>query len=133
MNPPNSIRQTNRRKTPMDYGTSPLADLTAEQLTFLQDDFADRTAAGAAFLTNHLWNWRQRVNLAALEMRSPTNSILGQVFGSIKAGYFFFHNTLGPNTCPADFGLDVPGDAPVELYDLLTDAWRAYLHSHASV
>ena len=82
----------------------------------------DAVLCGAALLDVELPGWRSRVDVQALDMRSATSCIVGQLtgyYGRTFIGWRVFHD-------PIEYGLgfDVPlgGD-----YDALTAAWRAVI------
>ena|SRR5687767_7641676 len=80
----------------------------------MTDVLAQRIKAGVTWLDTNAPGWRSKVDVAKLDVRYPTQCVLGQVFkGPIGSGYWpngmdgFDHayHTLGMEF-PVDYGFD---------------------------
>jgi hypothetical protein len=46
--------------------------------------FEEQVAAGIAWLDEHKWGWRKKIDLSTLDMGHNRNCVLGQVYGSYE-------------------------------------------------
>lgn len=105
---------------------------------------ADRVSAGIALLDEKVPNWRDKVNIATLNIRHTRQCVLGQVFktddDSWESGYDVGIKALGLRGCKccddgplvaADYGFDANmevGDEPIDVqFDALQEEWERQL------
>lgn len=96
-------------------------------------DVQTRVAAGVAFLDRQVPGWVDRIDVDNLNVASPVNCVLGQLYGMYSSGI----SALGLDQDQAaalGFQVEVTGDsfsdfvralvASAEEYPALTDEWR---------
>lgn len=87
----------------------------------IQQEADERVAAGIALLDERAPDWRSRINLETLDIRSGGYCTLAQVFGDFNRGRH--HLELGR---PADYGFFLR-DHDDLTYPDLTAAWKRVL------
>ncbi len=83
--------------------------------------FEDRTAKGAALLTEKIPGWENALNIAILNMACPQKCVLGQQFGAYINGVYALNLTA--KEC-VEHGFTLDRCEPDRFYIDLTDAWR---------
>jgi hypothetical protein len=84
---------------------------------------AERVAAGAALLDERVPGWHDAIDVDRLDIDSPTQCVLGQLYGDYLAGEDALSELADSWSSAVSYGFverDVDGDE-------LTDAWRALI------
>lgn len=90
-------------------------------------DVATPAEYGAAYLDEHDPGWAHRIDLSKLDLRHPTQCILGQLYSKRQtSGYSVYHSLKGQEWL-FRLGFDVDEDAPTsDMWDrfaILTAEW----------
>lgn len=111
-----------------------LCDLGSPEIPAAMEAARGRVAAGAAYFDEIVPGWRDRVNVAILDINSPRYCVAGQIYGDYPGAYGYGYDywadeiraaigdetTYGLNAGRDDDGVFV-GTAT------LTDAWKELL------
>ncbi len=100
---------------------------TEEEKRFFKEIVTARVRRGAAFLSCRYTDWLERVNVSMLDMRSPEDSLVGQLFGSVAAATESARHLMGQYADLQRMGLSPCPSDPDPFCDMLTDAWREYI------
>lgn len=91
----------------------------------------ERVLAGSAWLDEHRPGWVDRIDLETLDLGNGCHCVLGQEYHGFSSGLVEVDSSATWPRTAAGLGFyaraELYDHAPEREYDILTDAWRAFI------